>query len=240
MGQKVGDRVTKSNWPEAIAGILIPPACREEVLGDLCERNATPQQYVRDALGTVPLVIASRIRRTCEPGLVAMYAAVLYLSFFAAAWFEVPGLLYERWASGASRFLARSGFWLSCSKTPTLRSVVCCEAPMFAIAVVFISQAALRALPFSIVLPGGLLGLVLNTRDPIAVSATIPVPTRSDMNSKIKISIALAAALLCAAIAWTIARQHRGQSTINYSQFVQQVEAGRVAEVKISGANSRR
>jgi cell division protease FtsH len=59
------------------------------------------------------------------------------------------------------------------------------------------------------------------------------------MNSKTKITIALlGAALLCAVIPWTIAGQHRGQSTINYSQFVQQVEAGRVAEVKISGANS--
>jgi cell division protease FtsH len=59
------------------------------------------------------------------------------------------------------------------------------------------------------------------------------------MNSKTKISIALlTAALLCAVILiWTVAGQ-RGQSTISYSQFLQQVEAGRVAEVKISAGNS--
>ncbi len=60
------------------------------------------------------------------------------------------------------------------------------------------------------------------------------------MNSKTKITIALlAAAFLCAVILiWTSAGQQRGQSTISYSQFLQQVEAGRVAEVKISAGNS--
>ena len=60
------------------------------------------------------------------------------------------------------------------------------------------------------------------------------------MNSKIKIAIALlAAALLCAVILiWISAGQHGGQSSISYSQFLQQVEAGRVAEVKISAGNS--
>jgi ATP-dependent Zn protease len=59
------------------------------------------------------------------------------------------------------------------------------------------------------------------------------------MNSKTKITFALlAAALLCAAIPWTIVSQRRGESTINYSQFVRQVEAGQVADVKISAGNS--
>ena len=60
------------------------------------------------------------------------------------------------------------------------------------------------------------------------------------MNSKIKIAIALLlAALLCAVILiWISAGQHGGQSTISYSQFLQQVEAGRVAGVKISAGNS--
>jgi cell division protease FtsH len=60
------------------------------------------------------------------------------------------------------------------------------------------------------------------------------------MNSKTKITIALlTAALLCAVILiWTVAGQRGGQSTISYSQFLQQVEAGRVAEVKISAGNS--
>jgi hypothetical protein len=164
--------VSKSNWPEAIAAILIPPACREEVLGDLFERNATPRQYVRDALRTVPLVIAGRVRRTTDPGLLGMHAIVLYLSFFGAAWLEVPTLVYERW-----------GFWrLAIPCTPGLLALLLedtyanrspasalrlLRGPMFALAAALVSQAALWAdgspltLPFSIVLIGGLLALIL-------------------------------------------------------------------------------
>jgi cell division protease FtsH len=60
------------------------------------------------------------------------------------------------------------------------------------------------------------------------------------MNSKTKISITLlTAALLCAVILiWTVAGQRGGQSTMSYSQFLQQVDAGRVAEVKISAGSS--
>jgi cell division protease FtsH len=60
------------------------------------------------------------------------------------------------------------------------------------------------------------------------------------MNSKIKIVLwLLGSALLCAAVlVWTFAAQRSGQSTISYSQFLQQVDAGRVAEVKISAGNS--
>jgi hypothetical protein len=175
MGQKVGDRVTKSNWPEAIAGILIPPACREEVLGDLYERNATPRQYVRDALRTVPLVIVSRIRRTCEPGLFAMHAAVFYLSFFAAAWLEVPALLYERW--GLWRLAIPCAVWLLAllleDAYAAQRRLL--RGPMFAVAVMFISQAALGVLPFSIVLRGGLLGLALT----LAIRLLFQPPSQS-------------------------------------------------------------
>ena len=48
----------------------MPPACREEVLGDFCERYRSPAQYAFDAVFTVPLVISSRIRRTSDPQIV--------------------------------------------------------------------------------------------------------------------------------------------------------------------------
>ena len=51
---------------EKIVGIFIPPACREEVLGDLRERNDGVQLFIYDALRTIPLVIVSRIRRTTD------------------------------------------------------------------------------------------------------------------------------------------------------------------------------
>jgi ATP-dependent Zn protease len=60
------------------------------------------------------------------------------------------------------------------------------------------------------------------------------------MNSKIKIAIALlTGTLVCAAILiWAFARPRGGQATISYSQFLEQVQAGRVAGVKISAGNS--
>jgi hypothetical protein len=172
VGQKVGHRVKKANWPEAIAAILIPPACREEVLGDLYERNVTPRQYVRDAVRTVPLVIAGRIRRTSDTGLLAMHAIVLYLSFFGAALFEVPPLIYERWglwrlaipcAAGLLAILLENAY-SDLSHASALRLL---RGPMFALAGACVSQAALwvsgssLTLPLSIVLLGGLLALLL-------------------------------------------------------------------------------
>lgn len=94
MGQTMGDGLKPSLLEELIAP-LIPCACREEVLGDLHERNPTGDcnVFLRDAILTVPLVIASRIRRTWEPMSFALEAAVLYFSFCAAALRVVPWFL---------------------------------------------------------------------------------------------------------------------------------------------------
>ena len=71
---------------ETAVGILIPPACREEVLGDLHERCEGVGRYVLDAIFTVPFVIASRIRRTTDPAVLLVEALAVYLSFLIAAW----------------------------------------------------------------------------------------------------------------------------------------------------------
>ena len=81
---------------EAIVALLLPPACREEVLGDLQERCKSPVQYVADALSAVPFVIISRIRRTADPQILLIQGSVLYVSFIAAAWFTDRTLLGER------------------------------------------------------------------------------------------------------------------------------------------------
>ena len=67
---------------EAVVALLVPPARREEVLGDLCERYTNPRQYVTDAIRTVPLVVASQIRRTTDLGVMFLEAFALYFSFF--------------------------------------------------------------------------------------------------------------------------------------------------------------
>jgi len=61
--------------------LLIPPACREHVLGDLWERYTSPRQYVVDALRTLPFVIWSQIRRTSDPLLLAMQVLPAFVFF---------------------------------------------------------------------------------------------------------------------------------------------------------------
>jgi len=51
---------------EALVHWLLPPACREEVLGEMRERNGSSAQYLIEATCTVPSVIYSRIRRTTD------------------------------------------------------------------------------------------------------------------------------------------------------------------------------
>lgn len=82
---------------EAPIGLLIPPACRDEVLGDLYQRYAGPRQYLLDALHTVPLVIASRVRRTTDPAVLLIEALALYLSFLLGAWYIDRALLAAQW-----------------------------------------------------------------------------------------------------------------------------------------------
>ncbi len=48
---------------ETIAGLLLPQAVREQVLGDLHERYVSPLQYISDVIRTVPWVMASGLRR---------------------------------------------------------------------------------------------------------------------------------------------------------------------------------
>ena len=71
---------------ERAVGIFIPPACREEVLGDLRERNDGVQLFLYDALRTVPFVILSRVQRTTDSVVLLMQAFCCYVSYLAAAW----------------------------------------------------------------------------------------------------------------------------------------------------------
>ena len=81
----------------ALVAIFLPPACREEVLGDLHERYRGPLQYGLDALRTLPWVIASRMRRTADPEALLMQAFVAYLSFLGAAWLSDGMFPHDRW-----------------------------------------------------------------------------------------------------------------------------------------------
>jgi hypothetical protein len=102
MGKALGERerLMDSGPPkavEAIVAILVPPACREELLGDLHERYRSPLQYGFEAVLTIPLVILSRIRRTADHQVLLIQAFALYASFLVAAWLKGEALLRDEW-----------------------------------------------------------------------------------------------------------------------------------------------
>lgn len=67
---------------ERIVRWLLPPASREHVLGDLHERYESPRRFVLEGLKTLPFVIASRLRRTVNPGLSAFLALYFWFGVF--------------------------------------------------------------------------------------------------------------------------------------------------------------
>lgn len=74
-----------SKVAETIAGYLLPPACREEILGDMRERYRSRFGYFLEALHVVPCAIYSRICRTIDPVVALMQAASMYTAFVMAA-----------------------------------------------------------------------------------------------------------------------------------------------------------
>ena len=85
---------------EAIIARLIPPACRENVMGDFAEQYRSPAQYLFNALAALPFIVASQIRRTFRLAVFLSEASALYISFAAAAFFA------------ASDYLNHIGRWL--------------------------------------------------------------------------------------------------------------------------------
>ncbi len=82
---------------EALVGALLPPACREHVLGDLQERYRGNRQFLSEALLLLPMLVVSRIRRTADAQILLIEAFAVYLSFVAAGWqFYGASFLYDQ------------------------------------------------------------------------------------------------------------------------------------------------
>jgi hypothetical protein len=76
---------------EAFIGRLLPPACREHVLGDLHERYVSASQYVHDAVRTIPFAIWGQIRRTSSAPLAIAEVGVVYVAFLSTLGMFDPG-----------------------------------------------------------------------------------------------------------------------------------------------------
>lgn len=80
---------------EVLVYWLLPPACREEVLGDMRERNHSLAPYLVEAARTVPSVVYSRIRRTTDEVLALFMAVSIYAAFVVSAWWLYPEILFR-------------------------------------------------------------------------------------------------------------------------------------------------
>lgn len=74
---------------EDLVGWFLPPACREEVLGDLYERYVNAAQYAMSALTVTPRVIVSQIRRNTDAVIFLLTACAICYSF-VAGWADLP------------------------------------------------------------------------------------------------------------------------------------------------------
>ncbi len=152
-----------SRFAEAVVGFLLPPACREHVLGDLQERYQSGQQYWPDAIRTVPVVILSRIRRTTDIVVLLMEVCTTYMSFFVAAW-QLGGVSFLYRDSGFVRsaiptaavvlILVVSDAYASARTRSPLRPTL---GAVLAVACAFLT----RALPLPIMVAGGSASLLL-------------------------------------------------------------------------------
>jgi len=70
---------------ETIAGWLLPPACREEILGDMRERYRSGPDYFFEALHLIPSMVYSRICRTTDPVVALMEGLSMFTAFVIAA-----------------------------------------------------------------------------------------------------------------------------------------------------------
>ena len=146
-----------SSTLERIVGWLIPPASREEVLGDLRERCG--DKFLVEAVRVIPLVVVSRIRRTADPVIVLMEALALFTPLvLAAAWLD-PALLDE--ASGFARMeipvaivlvtLSLADAYADPKKRWPLRPIL---APVLGMAI----ASAIPVLPWVVMIWGGIIG----------------------------------------------------------------------------------
>jgi len=90
---------------DGLVRILIPPAARESVIGDLWERYRSPGRYLADALRVLPFVLASRVRRTSN---IAALALIGFMLFGCLGGFVMNAPVNEvpRWARAAIPALA--------------------------------------------------------------------------------------------------------------------------------------
>lgn len=155
---------------ETVAAWLVPPACREEVLGDLRERNPDSWRYLLEAAHIIPSVVYSRIRRTTDAVVALAEAVSMYTAFIMAAlWLDravlFGGVGFLRLAISPAIFLVAT-ILADVYSDPKRRWPL--FGPMLGFALVYLAQSALAqsmlrqwALPESVFVWGSGISLML-------------------------------------------------------------------------------
>ena len=237
---------------EAFVAIVIPPACREEVLGDLHERYTSAAQYGLDAATTVPLVILSRIHRTANSRALLIQAFAFYLSFLFAAWLNAAALLraeYGLLRLAIPAAAAMLGVMLADAyASPGRPQLKLALGPGVGAGLALVSQGLAWlvspdfAVPRLILFFGCSAGLFLSLAVRILFSPAAGQGAK-DKDDYMKLLNAKAAImgviLVCvAAVLWVSAGKHPAEAKLTYSQFLASVESGRISSVTILGSNS--
>jgi hypothetical protein len=158
---------------EKLVQLLLPPACREHILGDLRETLTMPSRYVIGAIAVLPPVIISRIRRTTDAQVLLMEAFAVYSSFAAAAWY-LGNMAFLYGHAGFARLAIPTAIAVTClllsnayadpekrsPMTPMLQSLVSVSGAFLGQAAIFDTRPGL-AVPFGIMLWGSCVSLVL-------------------------------------------------------------------------------
>jgi hypothetical protein len=153
---------------ERAVGLLIPPASREEVLGDMRERCGSTREFLGEASHVVPFVIVSRVRRTSDPLLLLMEAVMAFTAFFTSAWGLERTLLYSEWGlvrlaipvAGMLLALTIADAYSDPKKRWAMRPMV---GPVLGIGLAFAANAAMGqwALPRLVMVWGVGIGMVM-------------------------------------------------------------------------------
>jgi hypothetical protein len=158
---------------EKLLSFLLPPPCREHVLGDLQEKCKSSQEYTRVGLSVLAPVIVSRIRRVTDYQLLLMQAFAIYIAFIAGTWcLGKAAFLYSH--SGLIRLAVPTGVAVltlllsnayfdpaprSVTK-PILQSVISIVLAFLGQTAIFDTRPAL-AVPFGVVLFGSCASILL-------------------------------------------------------------------------------
>jgi len=140
---------------ESVVRLLVPPAAREHVLGDLAERYSSSRQYLLEAARTVPFVLVSQIRRTTYFALWPMVALMLTSGFGGGAAGSWPRGLIAALAAMVG-FMFRDAYKVRDLDHPWRQGVL---DVIVAAAGALTSQAAVAVMrPEWLIAPGGVVG----------------------------------------------------------------------------------